>query len=186
IVGDVNQRTLPCKDEVPMLCLDSVFNRVDVEYFNLDKSYRSTKEIIEYANKHLKTNKIVPLVREGDPVKEVTVKNSREAIDKVNYYLSYLENKEYENIAIITTTLEQGKVIGSELKKQMYINLIEREDIIYSGGKIIIPSYLSKGLEFDATILILDDNNIGENLKYIMATRALHEMIVVHKEGKKL
>ncbi len=68
----------------------------------------------------------------------------------------------------------------------MYINLIEREDIIYSGGKIIIPSYLSKGLEFDATILILDDNNIGENLKYIMATRALHEMIVVHKEGKKL
>ncbi|ACQ54249.1 ATP-dependent DNA helicase [Clostridium botulinum] len=186
IVGDVNQRTLPCKAEVPMLCLDSVFNRVDVEYFNLDKSYRSTKEIMEYANKHLKTNKIVPLVREGDPVKEVTVKNSKEAIDKVNYYLSYLENKGYENIAIITTTLEQGKVIGSELKKQMYINLIEREDIIYSGGKIIIPSYLSKGLEFDATILILDDNNIGENLKYIMATRALHEMIVVHKEGKKL
>lgn len=101
-----------------MLCLDSVFNRVDVEYFNLDKSYRSTKEIIEYANKHLKTNKIVPLVREGDPVKEVTVKNSREAIDKVNYYLSYLENKGYENIAIITTTLEQGKVIGSELKSK--------------------------------------------------------------------
>ncbi len=68
----------------------------------------------------------------------------------------------------------------------MYINLIEREDIIYSGGKIIIPSYLSKGLEFDATILILDDNNVGENLKYIMATRALHEMIVVHKKDEKL
>ncbi len=110
IVGDVNQRTLPCKDEVPMLCLDSVFDRVDVEYFNLDKSYRSTKEIMEYANKYLKTNKIIPLVREGEPVKEVIVKNTEEVIDKVNYYLSYLENKGYESIAIITTTLEQGKL----------------------------------------------------------------------------
>ncbi|WP_251860853.1 AAA family ATPase [Clostridium sp. Marseille-Q2269] len=186
IVGDVNQRTLPCNNQIPMLCLDSVFDRVDVEYFNLDKSYRSTKEIMEYANKYLSTNKIVPLVREGEPVKEVTVNNTQELVDKINYYLDYLDNKEYENIAIITATLEKGKVIGAELKKERYINLIHREDIIYSGGKIIIPSYLSKGLEFDATILVLDDNNEIEHLKYIMATRALHEMIVVHNEDEKL
>ncbi len=186
IVGDINQRTLPCNNEIPMLCLDSVFDRVDVEYFNLDKSYRSTKEIMEYANKYLNANKIVPLVREGEPVKEVVAKNTNEVMYNVNYYLSYLENKGYENIAIITTKLEEGKVIGAELKKKMYINLIEREDIIYSGGKIIIPSYLSKGLEFDATILIVDSNNVGDNLKYIMATRALHEMIVVHKNYEKL
>lgn len=186
IVGDVNQRTLPCNNQIPMLCLDSVFDRVDVEYFNLDKSYRSTKEIMEYANKYLSTNKIVPLVREGEPVKEVTVNNTQELVDRINYYLDYLDNKEYENIAIITATLEKGKVIGAELKKERYINLIHREDIIYSGGKIIIPSYLSKGLEFDATILVLDDNNEIEHLKYIMATRALHEMIVVHNEDEKL
>ncbi|NFV13511.1 HelD family protein [Clostridium sp. FAM 1755] len=186
IVGDINQRTLPCNNEIPMLCLDSVFDRVDVEYFNLDKSYRSTKEIMEYANKYLNTNKIVPLVREGETVKEVAAKSTNEVIDNVKYYLSYLENKGYENIAIITTKLEDGKVIGAELKKKMYINLIEREGMIYSGGKIIIPSYLSKGLEFDATILIVDSNNIGDNLKYIMATRALHEMVVVHKNYEKL
>ncbi|MCR1934328.1 HelD family protein [Clostridium tepidum] len=181
IVGDVNQRTLPFNDEIPMLCLNSIFHRVDVEYFNLDKSYRSTKEIMEYANKYLNTNKIVPLVREGYPVKEVEAKSTNEVIDNIKYYLNYLQNKGYENIAIITAKLEDGKFIGEELKKEMYINLIEREDIIYSGGKIIIPSYLSKGLEFDATILVLDSNNIEDNLKYIMATRALHEMVVINK-----
>ncbi|EJO5348086.1 AAA family ATPase [Clostridium botulinum] len=182
IVGDVNQRTLPCKNEVPMLCLDSVFDRVDVDYFNLDKSYRSTKEIMEYANKYLNTNKIVPLVRQGELVKEVNAKNIQEVIYKVKDCLNYLKEKGYENIAIITANLEDGKVIGSELKKEIYINLIEDENIIYSGGNIVIPSYFSKGLEFDATVLVLDDNKVSENLKYIMATRALHEMIVVHKK----
>lgn len=183
IVGDVNQRSLPCKDEVPMLCLKNLFDRVEVEQFNLDKSYRSTKQIMEYSNSYLDNNKIIPLVREGNDVQEEFIKNEDEILDKINHHLSYLESKGYENIAIITATLEDAESIGKELKKSKYINLIENEDIIYSGGEIIIPSYLSKGLEFDATILLINNNVLSNNLKYIMATRALHEMIVINLES---
>jgi DNA helicase-2/ATP-dependent DNA helicase PcrA len=53
--------------------------------------------------------------------------------------------------------------------------------MIYSSGEVILPSYFAKGLEFDAVIMIDtfycrdEDEN---TLKYIMVTRALHELHV--------
>ena len=45
-----------------------------------------------------------------------------------------------------------------------------------------MPSYLSKGLEFDAVILYnansVTDNNIDSKLLYVAMTRAMHELYV--------
>ncbi|MCM8710695.1 AAA family ATPase [Clostridium sp. SYSU_GA19001] len=179
IVGDSNQRLLPLKGITPMLGIEEILPALTVEYFKLDKSYRSTKEIMEYANKFLKDNRIVPLVRNGEAVIEETISSEEELIDKIYDALHKLQQKEYENIAVLCRDLEETDRIGKVLKEREHVKVIDREDIIYTGGIVVIPSYFAKGLEFDAVILVQDTKREGESkLNYVMATRALHELRV--------
>ena len=52
--------------------------------------------------------------------------------------------------------------------------------MFYQGGKVLIPSYYAKGLEFDGVILIDDFEGKSDLVKYIMATRALHRLRVIN------
>jgi DNA helicase II / ATP-dependent DNA helicase PcrA len=179
IVGDSNQRLLPLKGETPMLRLKDITPDLNVEHFNLYKSYRSTKEIMEYANKYLGDSRIVPLVRSGEPVIEEMAGSEHELALKIDELLGKLREKEYENIAVLCRDLEETKRLGSQLKTREYVKVFDSEDIMYNGGTVVIPSYFAKGLEFDAVILIQESKRAEESkLNYVMATRALHELVV--------
>ena len=65
VVGDSNQRLMPLEGEIAMSCLGNVLKGCDVENFKLRTSYRSTKQIMEFSNRFLKTDSIIPVVREG-------------------------------------------------------------------------------------------------------------------------
>lgn len=179
IVGDRNQRLLPIIGESPMLKLKKVMD--NVEHFNLNKSYRSTKEIMEYANNYLKDDKIVPLVRNGSEVIEKEFKSKEEFVEEVRETIHKLRNEGFESIAVICKNLEETKKIASSIKEKTGIKVLDREDIIYNKGEIVIPAYFAKGLEFDAAIIVNSetDKELKEDkLKYVMATRALHELYV--------
>jgi DNA helicase-2/ATP-dependent DNA helicase PcrA len=177
IVGDSNQRLLPLKGRTPMLELHNILPSLNIEYFNLYKSYRSTKEIMEHANRYLEESKIVPLVRSGEEVHEKVVVSEEELAREINETLSDFKEKEYENVAILCRDLEETIKLGKLLKAREYLKVIDKEDIIHTGGTVAIPSYFAKGLEFDAVILVQDKEREKENkLNYVMATRALHEL----------
>lgn len=97
IVGDSNQRLITTSEEPAMLHLDDVFKDLNVEItkYELNKSYRSTQEIMEYSNKFLDKDKIVPLVRKGEPVIEEEVSNNEEFVDTI---ISLIEDYEEEGI----------------------------------------------------------------------------------------
>ncbi|HBC98102.1 MAG TPA: ATP-dependent DNA helicase [Clostridium sp.] len=179
IVGDVNQRIIP-SDEIPaMMRLKDIFPDLKVKNFSLSKSYRSTNQITDYANRYLKKGRIIPMVRKGEEVLEKQVRTLEELAGDVLEDIEQLKNKGYESIAVICRNLRDTERLGKVLKKNMYIKVISGEDMIYSKGEVILPSYLAKGLEFDAVIMI--DNSYGlneETLKYIVITRALHELHV--------
>ncbi|CAB1262154.1 AAA family ATPase [Clostridium sp. WLY-B-L2] len=181
IVGDVNQRIIP-SDEIPaMMDLNNIFSDLKVKNFSLSRSYRSTNEITNYANQYLKKGEIIPLIREGEKVIEEQVYNLKELVDKILKDIEKLKEKSYESIAVICRDLKDTVTLGNLIKKRAYIKVISGEDMIYSSGEVILPSYFAKGLEFDAVIMIDtfycrdEDEN---TLKYIMVTRALHELHV--------
>lgn len=180
IVGDSNQRIVPVEGEIAMLGLSNTFNDVDVHHFKLNRSYRSTKQIMSYANKYLKSNKTIPLVRDGEEVFEKQVSSIDELVDKIVNNIVELKEKEYESIAVICKNSNQVEVLGKRIKEKLHISILNNENIIYSSGEVILPSYFAKGLEFDAVILVDDEkfNNEEDKLKYVMATRALHELYV--------
>ena len=184
IVGDTNQRIIPASGEIAMLHVGEFIPALQAEYFVLNKSYRSTKEIISYANKYLKTENIVPLVRNGVEVVEKQIKDDQEFKKEIHSLIASLKEKGFESIAIICKDGKETEKIGKLIKEVSGGKIINREDIIYSTGVTIIPSYFAKGLEFDAVILIKDKNKKEEEedkLMYVMATRALHELHVFSK-----
>lgn len=180
IVGDINQRIIPLNGDSPMLNLDKIYDQCEVEYFNLNTSYRSTNQIMNYANKFLSENHIIPLVREGSPVLEKDFRDIKEMALDIIQKLKEFKDKGFESTAVICRSAEDAMNIGAVIKQTMHIKVFDNEESIYKGGEVIIPSYYAKGMEFDCVINVINskgENHINENkLKYVMGTRALHEM----------
>lgn len=182
IVGDANQRLIKATEEAAMLNLKPLFGGF-TKYFDLNKSYRSTYQIMQYANKLLDEHAIVPFVREGKyDVEEVKINDKEDLIDTLLETLEAYEDENYENVAIIVKGKEELKEIAPELKQFTKILSFDREDLIYRGGRVIIPSYYAKGLEFDGVIVVNLDNDTDNLVKYIMCTRALHRLKVIDLE----
>ena len=181
IVGDSNQRLVKAEEVPAMLRLKEVFGGF-FNLYELNKSYRSTYQIMEYASKLLDENAVVPFVRKGEfDVLETTVPKDdmEDLIDVLLNLLEDYQEEKYENIAVITKDKEELNIIAPEIKKHTNILAFNKSDIIYRGGKVLVPSYYAKGLEFDAVIIVDFDENTDNLIKYIMSTRALHRLSVI-------
>lgn len=179
IVGDKNQRLVKVDDEPAMLNLHKIFDKDDIVNYELLKSYRSTKQIMDYASSFLDDKKVVPLVREGE---EVLVENTENDQDKIETIISLIEDYEedgLESIAVIVQDINELNKVSAMIKNKIKILTFDRDDLIYSGGKVIIPSYFAKGLEFDGVIIVENNKEVDGLIKYIMCTRALHRLSVV-------
>ena len=179
VVGDVNQRLIKYSDLAPMMELGKIFDDVNLEIYNLNKSYRSTYEIMEYANKYLDEDRIIPIVRHGKPVEEIEFHNNEELSESIIESLKEFSNEGLESIAIITRDKEELEKVYNLISNKVHLVKFDNEDVLYKGGNVIIPSYFAKGLEFDGVIIVDNGSSKDENedlIKYIMSTRALHRL----------
>lgn len=179
VVGDVNQRLIKYSDLAPMMELGKIFDDVNPEIYNLNKSYRSTYEIMEYANKYLDEDRIIPIVRHGKPVEEIEFHNDEELSESIIESLKEFSNEGLESIAIITRDKEELEKVYNLISNKVHLVKFDNEDVLYKGGNVIIPSYFAKGLEFDGVIIVDNGSLKDENedlIKYIMSTRALHRL----------
>ncbi len=90
----------------------------------------------------------------------------------------------YRSIAVITRTESFAKQLQPYLKDAK-ISRVTEKNTSYTYGSVLMPSYLTKGLEFDAVIVIdaLNDKFKKEeerNLFYTCCTRALHELSIIN------
>lgn len=161
-------------------------------YMQLTQSYRSTVEIIDFANKvlesqNLNLKKAKPVLRHGDYPEIIICKNEKESIKEIENIINKVKEKGKSSIAIITKTLEEAKNLEKLMKKNKNIKflLVKGNEKESNEDIIIIPSYLTKGLEFDATIIYnpsnktYRDNILDKRLLYVALTRALHFEYVI-------
>lgn len=159
----------------------------DAIYSPLTQSYRSTVEIIEFANSVLKKQQnslkpAMPVLRHGK-IPQIIEYNTKEVFaeyaDNVVQEVGALGKK---SVAIVGRTLDECKTIQEVMKKYSKYSwdLIKDTDKTINLDKLIIPVYLTKGLEFDCTVVYnCSEKNYGENeldkkLLYVALTRALH------------
>ncbi|WP_028610926.1 HelD family protein [Paenibacillus harenae] len=171
--------------------LTALFSGEQVGFYELNRSYRSTMEIIEFANKILGemtggVKPAVPVFRSGDPVVTEEVAGSRwlEAIEAS--VREWQANGDYETISVIGRTAQECDRIYRHLVESGFeASLVQSKQPAYGGGLSVVPVYLSKGLEFDA-VLIADAGEaaytrLDSKLLYVGCTRALHKLKLLHK-----
>jgi DNA helicase-2/ATP-dependent DNA helicase PcrA len=148
----------------------------------LNKSYRSSYEINAFNRKLLDANiEFVAFERhEEKPVvvyKETQKLMDAAVIDSINEYL----RSGYETIAVLCKSqkqVDEAYLRLSECKELKQFNSYKEE---FEKGVLILPVYMAKGLEFDATIVYGVDksnysNEFDRKLLYIACTRALHRL----------
>ncbi len=173
VVGDSNQMML--KSGSAMLSLSDIFT--DVRTYQLTKSYRSTFEIMDYANQFLEEGKIVPLVRHGYKVDEHLDLSMEDTLEVIAQAILTFKKENLDSIGILTKDMDTTRELYQLLKQKINVKLIDSEDALLRGGLYIMPSYFAKGLEFDGVIMTEKAGDEGPSLiRYIMATRALHHL----------
>jgi len=182
VVGDTNQMIL--HGDSAMKDLRQVFS--DVRHYDLKKSYRSTFEIMDFANSFLGEEKIVPLVRQGAPVVDKEDLSLEECLEEIVQAVTAYKEADLDTIGILTKDMATTKELYQLLKNRINVKLIDSEDALLKGDLYLMPSYFAKGLEFDGVIMVEKKGEEGQALiRYIMATRALHRLTrLTYKDGK--
>lgn len=165
-------------------------------FITLSQSYRSTVEIIEFANSALNAQGLglksaKPVLRHGEKPEVIKSVSRRESVRSIEEIIKSLNSKGKHSIAIITKTYIEGKVLEKELKKHtnLEFSLVKgNEKETPNTDIIIIPAYLTKGLEFDGTIIYnpteknYPNNILNQRLLYVALTRALHSEYIIAEE----
>ena len=178
ILGDINQTINPYYEYKSLEDLKEVFEGSN--YLELTKTYRSSPEIIEHANKILNLN-LVSAIRRDTKI-PVIFRNKDNYKEQMIYDIETLQKK-CKSIAIITKTDTEAIDIYKKLKQSF-----EELTLNTSGSKnfnrklIVIPSYMSKGLEFDASIIYTEKDNKykpeEKYLYYVSCTRSQHYLVI--------
>lgn len=197
ILGDLSQGIHAYKGVHAWEEMQALFSPEQTAYHALTRSYRSTMEIIEFANGILTAGVgssllAVPVFRSGNPVRLISYGEGQAAageqrLSTIRKALRALSGREYRTVAVLTRNLQEATALYSELAGQFDdIHLIDGSMTEYRGGLSVLPVYLSKGLEFDAVILAdADSGHYGAaawdaKLMYVGCTRALHELWLLH------
>lgn len=184
LLGDFNQSIFAHSGTGEIFhTLSSLFETGETERITLYRSYRSTRQIVEFASRIIEGGeRIEPFNRNGaEP--DLTQTASREELPAaIAEQLRKMEKAGYESVAVICKTAEEAKGISEQLAPTYPgLRLIEKETVTFEKGIVIIPSYLAKGVEFDG-VIISDASEAAysreeeRKLFYTACTRAMHEL----------
>ncbi len=176
--------------------MDLVFQgESDLGYLTLTKTYRTTEEIMTVANvvishiqDKLKCALGEPVMKNGEPVTIREFDCEKAMRERILYRLQEWKKKGLKNIAIICKTVEECTQMQKDLNLEG-IHMISDKDDEYKGGVSMVPSYLSKGLEFDAVIITNADNEhytsseVDTKLLYVCITRAMSVLDIYSVNG---
>lgn len=194
ILGDKAQ-TMEDETQDVLKFLPKIFGK-DIRKIVMNRSYRNTMEVAQYANHLTGIEDMELFERHGEPVDERTFSSTEEALETVlEKWLNRRE--EFETEALIFLTEREAehaflyiekrlKEIAPEAENQLcYMN---RDSQSFKKGLTVTTFYLAKGLEFDQVFGIFEEDResgLQCQAKYITATRALHELHMYMMENSK-
>jgi len=171
-----------------------VFKEKEYKRLHLQTSYRSTKQIMDMANRVLLNSNydfplVIPVNRHGNVPSIKKVQSIGELYDEMVNSIQLFEEKGYKKIAILTAT-KQGAIDTFDQLKRRNVTQME---VITEGHQelkekiVIIPSYLVKGLEFDAVMIedvsdeTFKDETHHAKMLYMSITRAHHDLHMFYR-----
>ncbi|TDQ42010.1 RNA polymerase recycling motor HelD [Aureibacillus halotolerans] len=159
----------------------------DINISELHKSYRSTKHIVDFAANLLPSAIKMDAVDRPGEMPEIQRFSSREEWrDKIASTLQAWSDSNVRRVAIITKHEKQALEVYQALNTHIDVELVSRHSSAMNKNVIVIPSYMSKGLEFEG-VIVADagkdyyKGDADQHLLYTMCTRPLHRLLLLHQ-----
>lgn len=183
VLGDFNQAIFAHASEaVDFHALTGLYGPDETDVINLTRSYRSTRPIIEFTRGLVPGGeRITPFERDGGKPVLTVVLDRAELHRCIASKVESLRGQGYKTIAIICKSAVESTAACEALSSIDQIKLVKSGSMEYEQGVVVIPSYLSKGIEFDAVIIydaseqVYGDESL-RRLFYTACTRAMHSL----------
>jgi DNA helicase-2/ATP-dependent DNA helicase PcrA len=182
LLGDVNQGIYSyAAGQNP---LNPSFAAGHQERITLTKSYRSTKQIVEFTKSFAPGEEpIEPFNREGKKPKLLRIGKS-EYKEVLLKNVEALRESGYESVAIICKTNQESNMLFELINDETAVKKLDEETFEFEKGLVVLPVYLAKGIEFDA-VIIPDaseqsyEKETDRTLFYTACTRAMHQLVML-------
>lgn len=186
ILGDMNQIIDPYMNIGSLETMKKLLG--ESTFFSLETSYRSSAEIIEFANsltgQHIKAidrhNEKPEIIKCADIDEQA--KAIAEEVDKA------VKERGFGSVAIIVKNRENALNLYEKLKGTPVCLLID-SGVKYQGGIVLTTPMIVKGFEFDEVIIAdADSSNYStesdRHILFVACTRALH-VLKLYYTGEK-
>ncbi|WP_180955587.1 RNA polymerase recycling motor HelD [Bacillus sp. V33-4] len=184
LLGDLNQAIYAnATDSISILAADIDGDDAQ-ETIVLNRTYRSTKEIVEFTSEIIDAVNIEPFNRHGRKPVLTVVRSFDELFHSMTNTIQTLLQLGHKTIAVICKTVDESRQAYQSLDG-IEKRLIEKGTSGYDQGVLVIPAYLAKGIEFDAVIMYDSSSYKRESerkLLYTACTRAMHELHIFSLE----
>ena len=185
ILGDYGQSMCPRESKQAIEQLHSLFD--NSMYLTINRCYRTSEEIGELCNLIGGREDVVMVRKGGNTPTILKTQNEEHFVNQIKDILEEVKHKEYKNIAIITKDQEECDYYVELLKPHLQVNTITATSVTLPNGLVVVPSFQSKGLEFDCVIIPdASEKNYNSEFEYqnlyISASRSLHHLYVLYNE----
>ncbi|MBZ9621910.1 AAA family ATPase [Clostridium sp. FP2] len=190
VLGDFNQTLEKRGDKSIYDDIDKILCKKKSIKLSMNKSFRSSMEINAFTQKILNSKQEFVSFERHESEPQIIFKDNEELLyEAIIQDIHNYESRGYESIAVICKTEKETLLVQKKLSNLTNIKLLNTENTESIKGTLAIPSYISKGLEFDVVLVcnVSKDNYNSEfdrNLLYVACTRALHQLSIYYTGEK--
>ena len=148
----------------------------------LEKSYRSTWEIIHYAKKIVSQTDFQAVERHGPAPDLKVFSTQEEELVEICRRVEEFHQSKYNAMGIVTRTNTAARELHEKLRERgADVALITPESSTFHNGATVLSVQMSKGLEFDQVLLpqVTEETyhtDFDRSLLYVACTRAMHQL----------
>lgn len=183
ILGDAYQSVNPYTSS-DAEGIQNVFPRAS--YVKLNKSYRSTYEIMHFAQSISPNPELEVIERHGEEPQVLECKDKGSEIEWIVGETDSFSTSGFHTLGIICKTQKQAEALAALLQKAgKIVQLLSKQSTAFQQGIIVCTAHMAKGLEFDQVIVpeATEKNYhtpMDRNLLYVACTRAMHRLSLTH------
>ena len=160
------------------------------EIMKLCKSYRSTFEITDFAQKIHPNAELEPVARHGEKPQILQFGSAVEELSGIMGLISTYRKSGYKSLGIICKTEQQARKMADMLKSYANdISFLSSQSSAFVQGIVITSAHMATGPEFDEVIIPQTDernyrSEIDKSMLYVAVTRAMHRLTLTFHEAR--